>query len=74
MSEIMPPNEFVMCIRKLMEEEMEAINIIRKAFNGMKADAIEFYFVAGDSVDTTTKQWLSIFDITCSAKTEEVAE
>lgn len=26
MSEIMPPNEFVMCIRKLMEEEMDAIN------------------------------------------------
>ena len=40
------------------------------SIGGMKADAIEFYFVAGDSVSTTAKQWLSVYDITCSAKTE----
>lgn len=55
----------------------ELIDITTKNYDyyfslgGMKADAIEFYFVAGDSVDTSTKQWLSIFDITCTAKTEE---
>lgn len=26
MSEVMPPHEFMMCVRKLLEEEMEAIN------------------------------------------------
>ena len=59
------------------ENLAELIDITTKNYDyyfslgGMRADAIEFCFVAGDSVDASAKQWLSIYDITCSAKTED---
>ena len=60
---------------KNASENLAEVNITNfdyyLSLDGMKADVIEFYFVAGDSVSTSAKQWLSIFDITCSAKTEE---